>query len=414
MQYSKEKRIGIFEYDWSLYSFVKDLALKLVDAGYVVDIFQKDPYFNPGFANYDQIANLSQVRILNFSIRESLQYKIVRKIRKTVGRFDKYFFLNPKNLLDRGVLRKSKKIIVKSEYCCLIGIEKKGLIWAGLFAQIKDLPLIYYSLELYIEDHPGMAEALKTREFSSLRKVEKKYHQIAGATIIQDRHRAETLLKYNQVESSCLLYLPISVRGAIIKDRADFLVRSLNIDPAKKVLLYYGLIQDARFSTAMVKAANQLKDEVVLVMHGYGERAHLDTLQSIADKEKVRFSLNLVPEEEITKVISSATIGLALYQSNNSNDRLAAFSSVKVAYYMQCGIPVIAFHSESFDELMNAYRCGELINSIDEIPLKVEKILKDYDQYREQAYLAFNKYYDFDKNFQGFLERLNKFIADPT
>jgi glycosyltransferase involved in cell wall biosynthesis len=96
----------------------------------------------------------------------------------------------------------------------------------------------------------------------------------------------------------------------------------------------------------------------------------------------------------------------------NSNDRLVAFSSVKVAYYLQCGDPIIAFDSESFRELMNAYKCGELINSIDEIPQKIEKILNDYDSYREQAFMAFREFYDFDKNFRKFKVNFENFITN--
>ena len=209
------------------------------------------------------------------------------------------------------------------------------------------------------------------------------------------------------------MYLPISVRGDSIQEKSDFLVRSLKLDPSNKILLYYGLIQDDRFSTAMVNTAKELPDGTVLVMHGYGEPQHLSFLQSIADMEKVRFSLKLVAEEDIQKVIASASIGLALYQGNNSNDRLTAFSSVKVAYYMQCGVPLIAFRSESFIELMKYYQCGELIDSIEEIPLKTEIILKNYAHYREQAHLAFKEYYDFDRNFRIFLDDFTCFIQQP-
>lgn len=409
-----EKRIGIFEYDWALYSFIKDFAIKLAEVGYLVDIFQKDPGLNQNFADVEQLNHLTKIRLINFSIKESPTSELIRKFRKLVGRVDKDFYLNPKNQLDRNILRKSRKIFDESRYDCLIGIEKKGLVWAGLLAQEKQLPLIYYSLELYLEDHPGLATLFKSREFSSLRKLEKKYHQFSDATIIQDKLRAEALLRYNEVKSTKLLYLPISTRGAATMAKSDFLVRNLNIDPSKKILLYYGLIQDDRFSSAMVKIAAELPEDIILVMHGYGELEHLSFLQSIAVKKKVSFSLKLVSEEEIKNVISSANIGLALYQNNNSNDRLAAFSSVKVAYYMQCGVPLIAFRSESFSELMNNYQCGEMIDSVDEIPHKAETILKNYDHYREQAILAYHRYYDLEHNTRIFLAEFKNFIDQPV
>jgi len=409
----KEERIGIFEYDWSFYSFMKDFAIKLAEAGYLVDIFKKDPIFNPGFADIQELNNLTNIRILNFGVQGSLFTKLSQKIHKLLGRIIQDYYLNPKNQLDHSVLRKSKRFFVESQYKCLIGVEKKGLIWAGMFAEKDHVPLVYYSLELYLEDHPGLADLLRTREFASLRTIEKKYHRISNATIIQDKHRAEALLRYNGLGSTKLLYLPISVRGDSIQEKSDFLARSLKLEPSKKILLYYGLIQDDRFSTAMINTAKELTDETVLVMHGYGDQDHLSSLQSIADKDKVRFSLKLVAEEDIKKVIASASIGLALYQCNNSNDRLAAFSSVKVAYYMQCGVPLIAFRSESFEILLKNFQCGELIDSIEEIPQKSEIILKNYAHYKEQAHLAFKEYYDFDRNFRIFLDDFTGFIQQP-
>jgi glycosyltransferase involved in cell wall biosynthesis len=77
---------------------------------------------------------------------------------------------------------------------------------------------------------------------------------------------------------------------------------------------------------------------------------------------------------------------------------------------MQCGVPVIAFDSESFRKLMNAYQCGELIHSIDEIPQKVQKILADYDSYRKQAFMAHRQFFDFDRNFKKFILDFDGFI----
>ncbi len=119
-----EKRIGLFEYDWALYSFIKDFAIKLVEAGYRVDIFQKDPSFNPNFANVEQLKCLPNIRVFYFSVKESLAYKLIRKFSKMVGRIAKGFYLDPKNQLDHYVLRKARKIFEESRYDCLIGIEK--------------------------------------------------------------------------------------------------------------------------------------------------------------------------------------------------------------------------------------------------------------------------------------------------
>ncbi len=403
-------RIGIFEYDWSMYGFIKNFIIELAEAGYLVDVFQKDPSTTLDFTNTEQFRDYHNVRYFNFKTSNTLSQKILRKSKAVLGRLSEDYRQSPKSFIDAQILRRSKEIITESEYQCFIGIEKKGLIWAGILSQIYGCPLIYYSLELYLEDHPRLAADLATREYSYLRKMEKKYHQLAGATIIQDRLRAEALLKYNEIEFTNLLYLPISVRGDIVESRSGYLHEKYQIGRAKQLLLYFGLIQDERFSADLVRIASCLRDDVILVLHGYGDPAYLAHLQSIAAVNRIIFSFDLVKEENIIDVISAATIGLALYENTNSNDRLAAFSSVKVAYYMQCGVPLIAFDSESFRELMDAHKCGELITSTEEIPQAVQKILNDYDRYREQAFMAFKQFYEFDENFKGFIRDFNDFI----
>jgi glycosyltransferase involved in cell wall biosynthesis len=406
MNIKEEKRIGIFEYDWSLHGFIKDLVIMLAEAGYLVDIFQKNPNNGLNFTNVEQFKHYSNVRYFNFSTSTTLVQKIVRKFKGLLGRLSRNYRQNPKSFIDSEILLRSKKIVSESTYQCFIGIEKKGLIWAGILSQLYGCPLVYYSLELYIEDHPEI------KYYSYLRKAEKKYHQLSKATIVQDRLRARALMQYNDIKTTNLIYLPISVRGDIVEHKSRFFHEKYKIRETKKLLLYFGLIQHERFSTDLVRISDRLQDDIVLVLHGYGKQTYLDHLQSTADIERAVFSLDFVGEEKIIDVISSATIGLALYDNMNSIDRLAAFSSVKVAYYLQCGDPIIAFDSESFRELMNAYKCGELINSIDEIPQKIEKILNDYDSYREQAFMAFREFYDFDKNFRKFKVNFENFITN--
>lgn len=406
MDRKEERRIGIFEYDWSMYSFIKDLVIKLAEAGYIVDVFHKNPNVSLNFTNSEQFIHYSNVRYINFNTSNTMAQKIVRKLKGFLRRLSWNYKQNPNSIIEREILLRSKKIVNESDYLCFIGLEKIGLIWAGILSQLYRRPLVYYSLELYIEDHPEI------KQYSYLRKAEKKYHQLSRATIIQDRLRAKALMQYNGIEITDLIYLPISVRGDIVENKSSFIHQKYKIEETKKLLLYFGLIEDERFSSDLVEISNRLQDDIMLVLHGYGEQTYLEHLQSTADKERVVFSLDFVEEEKIIDVISSATIGLALYDNTNSNDRLAAFSSVKVAYYLQCGDPIIAFDSESFRELINTYKCGELINSIDEIPQKAEKILNDYDSYKEQSFMAFQEFYNFDKNFRKFKVDFEDFIKN--
>lgn len=397
-------RIGIFQYDWAMYSFIKEFIIKLAETGYAVDIFQKDPNIKIDFTDTNIFTYHNNIRYYNFKSSNTLAQRIVRKGKRMLEILSENYRQNKSSFLDGDIILRSKNIVKKSAYQCFIGVEKKGLIWAGCLAQGSGIPLIYYSLELYIEDHPDI------KYYGYLRKEEKKYHRKARATIIQDKRRANMLLEYNGVANSNVIYFPISVKGAVVQKKSDYFQRKYKLKETTKVILYYGLIQDERYSGELVRMAANMNYDMMLVLHGFGEREYLTRLQSTADKERVRISLQFVPEEQIVDIISSATIALALYEDSSSNDRLVAFSSVKMAYYLQCGVPFISFESESFRELLNTHRCGEMINSIDEIPQKASMILRDYESYREQAFLAFKRHFDFDQNFKSFIKDYSTLI----
>ena len=350
MDEKNNKRIGIFVYDWGMYHYIKDLAIKLAEAGYLVDIFFKDWDVRPNYANTNDFDLHENIRFYNFTTKATRQQVFKRRYIRMLNKIAILFSVprnyTPEEIIDGKILDRSKEIIGTSQYYCYIGIEKIGLIWAGMLSEMHRCPLIYYSLELYIEDNPILERVYHLLD------AERKYHKLAIATIIQDGPRAKALLKSNGIEQTNILHFPVSAKGNIVREKSKYLQSKLHIDDKKKIILYFGGINKDRFLPQMVKMARDLDDEVILVVHGVGPKRYMNYLQSIADKNKVLFSLDFIAEAEIENLISSAHIGIALYKTTNANDRLVAFSSSKVAYYTQCGVPMIAFDTESFRELI--------------------------------------------------------------
>ena len=98
-------------------------------------------------------------------------------------------------------------------------------------------------------------------------------------------------------------------------------------------------------------------------------------------------------------MISSADIGLAFYSPEIDNDRLTAFSSEKMAWYMQCGVPFIAFDYPGYRRLAQEDGCGAVIRTMSELPGAISQILARHETFRRNSFRAFSKYYDFDRNF---------------
>jgi glycosyltransferase involved in cell wall biosynthesis len=404
MDEKTNKRIGIFEYEWSMYHYTKDIAIKLAEAGYLVDIFLKDWDFSLNFANTNDFSLHENIRFFNFTTKGTWRQTFRRRYTRLLNKIAIMLSIPrndaPGEIIDRNILKKSQEIIGTAQYDCFIGIEKKGLIWAGMLSEKYHCPLVYFSLELYIEDNPALY--MYYHELAA----ERKYHKLAVATIIQDEPRAKVLLRSNGIEQTNILYFPVSAKGNALREKSKYLQNKLHIDNNKKIILHFGAIDKNRFLPELVRSAKDFDDDVVLVIHGFGRKKYLDYLQSIADKNKVIFSLDFIAEEEIESLISSADIGIAFYKTTNANDRLIAFSSSKVAYYTQCGVPMIAFDTESSRELVSLYRCAELIQNTNEIPLKARKILENYDSYREQSFAAYQRFYNLDENFSKLIDKL--------
>ena len=116
--------------------------------------------------------------------------------------------------------------------------------------------------------------------------------------------------------------------------------------------------------------------------------------------DRVILSTTLLPPSELTELIQSAKIGIVIYGNTNQNDMLTGFSSEKLSIYLQCGIPIIAFNYPSYEQI-NDYQCGVLIDSIDELPNAIAKILENYSFYQENAYRCFEEMYKYSKYFVG-------------
>ena len=406
-------RIAVFQYEWDVRMYTLDLVTMLAENGFYVDLFLKD--CEDRLVDLDSIEKNERIRIYDFSNHKNRKPPgfIYRNSWRVIGKLDQMFSLKGKlfRLLKRDisfkVLKKSSRIIGQDHYKCFIAIEKKGLIWAGLLnREYKyNIPFLYYSLELYVEDHPIR---FTDPFFPRLRKKEKRFHQEAAATIIQDRMRAKVLFESNHIEKQPVILVPVSLRGNENPYKTRYFHDKFNLPGEKKIILYFGMINARhRLSREIAEQAENLDNNHLLVFHGYGKPGDLQALTDTAPG-KVLVSTDLVPHDMIAEVISAADIGLVLYSSDNSNNRLTAFSSEKIALFSRSGIPVIAFDNENYRGLMKAYRWGELIEHMKELPRAVVKILQDYDSYRKNAFLAYKEYYCFDRHF----ENIKKFIEN--
>jgi len=396
-------RIGIFQYDLPLQSYSRDLAVKLREMGAQVDFYgyrlgthnlvskQEWADVEIGFYEYEQPAQLGRdERAVLASVCEKVRWRWERY------RATKVFGSNL-NFMDRSALLQSFAALQRHHYDLFIGIEKQGLIWAGMMGESFGVPHLYYSLELYLEDHAMM------KFLRHLRAPEREFHGKALATIVQDPYRAKALREANGVDIPEIL-IPVAVRGPANRHRTDFLRKRLALDDDAVILLFFGGMSESRMCEQIIEAIDYLPERFVIVFHGYAEdQSYLGRLVTLVQGRgrKVFFSPADLREDELDALIASADIGFAMYRNDNSDDRFTAFSSQKIALFCRNGIPFISNRNESYEQLFRRFRCGEMATTPEEIAGAALRIRDDPGKYREECFKAFSEVYDFDHQFSS-------------
>ena len=404
------KRIAIFQYDWPLQSYSRDLAIMFTQQGYQVDFLGYN--LNVGDFISETSMFQSDLDLIQFSTIETayleknkIFYNVTNKLKFRNYKCRSNYLFNSNHIkIDRKVLLDSYHFIKKNDYAFSIGIEKQGLIWAGLIGEKLNIPAIYYSLELYIEAHPML------QHLGHLRPAEAYFHQQTLATIIQDKSRQKALFEANSVDSKAV-YLPVSVPGPAVLEKSDFLHKTFHINPDKKIALFFGGMAPQRYCEEIIDAAQNLRDDIVVIFHGFEmTEGYISFLKDKDFNNKVIFSLDRIPEEKLTELLSSADIGFAIYSNDNVNDRYTAFSSQKIALFLKHGLPVIANTNESYSRLFCEFKCGRSITEKESITQAITTLCDNISIYRKEAFMAFDKYFNIDQLKSEFMTQIDEII----
>ena len=282
---------------------------------------------------------------------------------------------------------KTRKIIRTKKYEYIITTGQTSLYWLYKTDQDALKKTIHYSLEIQKVTDPHFI----TPAFAKILEWEARLLKKVMGLIVQDVFRAEALLNC-KIDNSKLLFffIPVSILSKNASDKNYYLHTQLNISPQKKVLLYFGAVYTERFLEQISETfENQLDDSWVLVYHGPDKFS-----EKIAKYNKTKISSAGIEYENLHLIMRSATIGLAFYDNSWPNTRLTAFSSEKIARYLEVGVPFIAFENESYLKLKNEFNCCMLLNDIADLSNAIRVIMNDYESYQANSFKAFNKYYN--------------------
>ena len=237
---SKDRRIAVFHAKGNLDSVPSLMSTisVLTENGYYVDIFmiKDDRFLRPRVENPAVLIHYS-------SCRRNNRFPFLLRIRN----------IPPWIAYARRKCRGKK-------YTCFIGIDPRGLILATAIGRIQRVPVIYYSLELYLSKEIRLRNKI-------MKAIERRCNQKAQFTIIQDMERANLLSKDNGIPISKIVLVPNSPLGKANRRNSNFLRKRFGIAPHRKVILQAGAIASWTMSLELAMAARSWPKDWVLVLH---------------------------------------------------------------------------------------------------------------------------------------------------
>jgi glycosyltransferase involved in cell wall biosynthesis len=396
---------GYLEVSPTVVSITSFFAEKKFD----VDLFLRD---NGEFNNESSIMTLEKLGVNVIRIPTSTKlkrisvpviYKRAAGLLHRIGLVSEKKYQNAKNLLQSHLnineYKEFGRIVHKRssrKYLCCFAIDSTGLM-AYKFSHIHTRKLINVSLEIWEELSKYKSRDDKLIKKNELLYIRKHVHYIT----IQDQYRWAAYKRINNIKNdNKVLYLPNSCRRNDEQIKEDYFREIFYIDKTTYIVLSAGMICDEVHSLDIANAIGKynFKHDVKVVFHERLLRQkndpYLQTIERVS-KGKIILSLNPVEYDRLPNIISGADIGLVIYnQEINDNFKIIGATSGKMFRYLSCGIPIISSSNPGLKDIVNQYKIGIVVDSINEIPKAIDDIIDNYHYYSSNAIKTYNDFFD--------------------
>lgn len=295
------------------------------------------------------------------------------------------------------------KIFFSSDrkYKAVIATPIQGTWVAYNTAKIQKIPFYYFADELaehLIAGSPAaMRKKLAARNYKANRK--------AAATIAlgEERYAVQQQLNNINYAHDCII-IPNAPAGDTVKLKSNYFRDVFNIEDRKPILLFAG--------TLNWNLAKRIYEET----KDYSDRDyhlifHTRTLGMMGQDNHpfIKISRIPIPASMMNYAVSSADIGLAIYDKNSIHETRNGFTGGKIGTYLKNELPLITGSAENlrfFDEKgVGTYWDGE--TAFDEI---ANKAISNIDIHRKNIPFFYKKNLQYEVFFQRFLNHLLKTI----
>ncbi|WP_017721975.1 hypothetical protein [Kamptonema formosum] len=292
-----------------------------------------------------------------------------------------------------------------------IGVDIYGAVAALICGGIFRQKFLFLSLELH---EPEYRHRGPSKIIASLGKLA--YKKSEGL-VIQDEDRFKTFCQYYGYKHPRVFYLPnstLATQPAPQAVQGNYFREKFNLSQEQYpyIILQAGMICDAVYSSALAQAFASI-DKCALIFHDRQARREEDPdikfLRQINSKN-LFLSLEPLPYDQVDRIYTAPTIGLAFYADLGNNYAQISMASGKLPQYLKHGKPVLVSNLPSLSKLVDRYQCGLAIkdpSDRQEIQAALDRILSDYETYSNNAKACFAAEFDFSKKMEPVLYFMN-------
>jgi hypothetical protein len=304
--------------------------------------------------------------------------------------------LVPLEMSRGGALTLVKQLVTRRpKYRAIVTVPQWGLHYCAIAARLGGIVLGCISDELRIE---GEARSDAERRW---KERERRAHAQCAWTMALSTDRADLVRRENRLPDDHPIFVVPNVgRGPARRTRSCYFQDALGLEADARILLHAGSLWWTRAAELAERAAGWTNDLTVVFQTRF-----VPSSNGHRDSARVRYAPGVLPSALLDYAVSSASIGLALYDSSNANNRTMGTASGKVGLYMKNLLPVIATHDGGF-EWLEREGCGVCVDGPDDIPAAAARIWDGYADYCRRVEAYFNGSMSFEPRFKPVADML--------
>lgn len=317
---------------------------------------------------------------------------------------DQHVRLIPLDVTVAGAARLVATLVARRpRYAAIFTVPQWSLYWSTVVGRMTGTPVAYISDELFVDAELTTASQRKWKA------RERRAHRRCAFTIALSPDRAAYLRTLNALpppDQHPVYIVPNSAPAPSVRSASHYYRDVLGLPSDRPILLHAGGMGWAPAESLAVAAAGWGDSGPAIVFQGRLPAQMRDR----QNRGAVYFSPTTLPAALLDYAVSSADIGLALYDDRKMNDRLMGTASGKLCLYMKNALPVITTRLECF-EWVEREGCGVRVGTMDEIPAAVRAIREGYDGFACNVRRFYDAHLDFKKNFAPVAAHVDRLVT---